>query len=180
MIDLRIGAALVTVAEIINGVKEVKTILLAVVFSVLAGCAGYVVVPEAERSYELVVDLDGRPKGEVFDSAKEWFGFTFRSRGDVIQQANPRTGRIVAQAISTVDVDGGLTQVPVEFRYRVVVDAKEGKARIRFSDYVYYGYSHGPEYDVHVNPLNAKMKELASQFSLHMASGADSLANDDW
>jgi len=163
-----------------QGVSEVKTILLAVVFSVLTGCAGYAVVPEADRGYELVVDLKGKAKVDVFDTAKEWFGFTFRSSQDVIQQANPRTGRIIAKAVSIVNVEGGLIPVPVNFRYQVVVDAKDGKARIKFGQYSYADYGTVPEIAQHVNPLNAEMKELAESFSAHMKDETDSVANDDW
>jgi hypothetical protein len=180
VINLRSVAALVIVTKIINGVSEVKSVLLAVAFSVLAGCAGYQVVPESQRGYELVVELDGKTKIEVFDTAQEWFGFTFRSSQDVIQQANLRTGRIIAKAISTVYIDGGLTQVPLDFRYQVVVDAKDGKARIKFGQYSYADYGTSPEYAQHVEPLNAEMKALAHQFSKHMKDDVDSVANDDW
>ena len=114
MIDLRSGAALVIVAEIINGVSKVKIVLLAVVFSVLVGCAtgDYAMVPHASRGYEAVVELDGRSSDAIFDRASAWFDVSLIDSKDVVQNANKKAGRIIVKAVVTVDIDAGLTDVP--------------------------------------------------------------------
>lgn len=182
MINLRSVAALVIVAEIINGVSKVKSILLAVVFSVLAGCAtyDYSVVPPADRGHELVVELKGKTKAEIFEKAHVWFGLTFVSANDVVQHANPKTGRLIGSAINTIYLDGGMTQVPQKYRYRIIVDAKDGKARIRLGDYTHAQYGNEPEYGMYVKPLNSDMRILAARFAVHMNTGSEKIANDDW
>lgn len=162
--------------------------ILAFVLSglILVGCGGprYAVVPPEEHGHKQVVKVPGIKKQVLFDRASEWVALKYVSGQDVIQDKNANTGRIIGRGATTIVPDsGGLMDVYERYTYSLVLDVKDGKARIQLGDYQHATYGNTPSMALYVRPLNASMAEVAADFELYLktgGAGAIAGAKDDW
>ncbi len=159
------------------------SILLSVLL--LAGCATgpeYAIIPESDRGYTAIIEVPDTSKEVLFNRASEWVAITYVSGKEVIQEKNPKTGRIIGRGISAAKVDAGLTNVFVNAYYTLIVDIKESKARIQLGNYTWVEYGNSPQLAMHVNPLNSNMKELAAEFETFLKTGTTGTVagSDDW
>lgn len=163
-----------------------KKILVLTLSLFLAACANhprYNVIPPDQRGYKHIVEVPGLSKEELHQRAKEWVAITYVSGNDVVQDQNANTGRLIGRGVTSVAIDsGGLMDVVMRSYYSVVVDVKDGKARLQLGDYRWVQHGTSPTMALYINPLNKKMKEVSDSFDSFMrtGNGASMSSNDDW
>lgn len=163
-----------------------KKILLVLIVLTLTACGGprYAQVPPEQQGHKTVIEISGVDKQTLFNRASEWIALKYVSGKDVIQQKNPETGRLIGRGVTTIEVDsGGLMNTYAQYSYSLTVDVKDGKARIQMGDYAHATYGNNPTYAMYIHPLNASMKEIASDLETYLRTGGTSSVaggSDDW
>ncbi len=113
----------------------------------LAGCAHTRALPPAELAVQRVVEAPGMSKEQILDRTKLWFARTFRqsmsgwvdqnSRRTVLQYENDEKGVLIGNG-AILYPHGGLSfesyKTGWEVRFTLEVDARDGRARITFSN----------------------------------------------
>lgn len=162
--------------------------LFSILFSMLllAGCAigpEYAIIPEADRGYTAIIEVPDVSKEVLFNRASEWIAITYVSGKEVIQERNPKTGRIIGRCVTSAKVDDtGLIDVYWDSYYSLVVDIKDGKARIQLGNYKWVEHGNAPSYAKFVNPITENMRLLATEFEsfLKTGTGGAVVGVDDW
>ena len=85
-----------------------------------------------EMNHNFIFDLSGLPRQEIYDRTMKWITNNLRSPKAVIQSEDPETGSIVANGVTTMTAEGD--SVPAGLAFRMSVDVREGKERVRFLD----------------------------------------------
>lgn|GEM_PF-3080386 len=105
-------------------------VLCAAGFGATALRADAQVATREELSHEFIFDLQGITKQQIYDRTMTWIANNLRYPGAVIANEDPDVGLIVANGVSTMTADGD--SVAVSLSFRMSVDVREGKARVRF------------------------------------------------
>lgn len=163
-----------------------KIIILALSILLISGCATgpqHAVVPPENRSHTAVIEVPGVTKETLFNRASEWVALTYVSSQKVIQEKNPQTGRIVGRAITSATIDnGGLVDPVMDCYYSLVIDVKDGRARIQLGDYNWVKFGNEPTMAMFIDPINNNMKKLSGEFKTYLETGASGSmsGSDDW
>ena len=116
------------------------------IFTLAAGVmamAGRVEAQEAtkeEMNHDFIFTLSGVPRQEIYDKTMKWITNNLRSPKAVIQSEDPEAGSIIANGVTTMTAEGD--SLPVSLEFRMSVDVREGKERVRFLN---LQISRGPE-----------------------------------
>jgi hypothetical protein len=83
-----------------------------------------------ELNHDFILDLSGITKQQIYDRTMTWITNNLRYPGAVIAGEDPDVGLIVANGVATMTADGD--SVAVSLSFRMSVDVREGKERVRF------------------------------------------------
>lgn len=110
---------------------------LIVMSLILTGCAGMETIPDTDRTFFRVVDMQGMSKDQIFNGSREWIAENFKSSKKVIEYEDKASGVIIGNGIISYPCAGGMDcfakgdwQIPFTMR----IDTKDSKFRITFSD----------------------------------------------
>ena len=103
----------------------------ACLFAVTGRAAGQEATGE-EMNHDFIFDLSGHARQEIYDRTMRWITNNLRSPKAVIQSEDPETGSIIANGVTTMTAEGD--SVPAGLGFRMSVDVREGKERVRFLD----------------------------------------------
>jgi hypothetical protein len=87
---------------------------------------------QEELNHTFILDFSGISRQEIYDRTMKWITNNVRSPGAVIQSEDPETGTIIANGMTTMTADGD--SVSVSLLFRMSVNVREGKERVRFLD----------------------------------------------
>lgn len=111
-----------------------KRFMLSMAILLIAGCASMQQSPDAGKPSEYVLAAQGKTKDQIFSITKSWIAETFVSAKDVIDDADPKAGLIIAKGIvphPCIQAHGcGSNSISFTLR----VDMKDGKLRMIFSN----------------------------------------------
>ena len=110
----------------------VRILVVAAGLLALTGRAQGQEATSAEMNHDFIYGLPGLSRQEIYDRTMKWITNNLRSRKAVIQSEDPETGSIVANGAATMTAEGD--SVPVSLAFRMSVDVREGKERVRFLD----------------------------------------------
>ena len=110
-----------------SGVLLVLSVALLLAFPLRAGAQ---VATREELNHEFIFDLSGISKQQIYERTMTWITNNLRYPGAVIATDDPDAGLIVANGVSTMTADGD--SVAVSLSFRMSVDVREGKERVRF------------------------------------------------
>lgn len=82
---------------------------------------------------ESVVQLAGKSQKEIYLSSKRWIAESFSSAKAVTQLDSPESGEILLKGYMQDGPIGGLG-LPVPVDFTLLIEMKDGKARLTFSD----------------------------------------------
>lgn len=151
-----------------NGFRVGLAALLALT---LAGCVPPVKKGEAGKSVIRTVEVKGISKKALFARAGDWLALAFVSAPDILKNKDSDRGRYMGKAVNSAAIQSGLTTVFVNVDFNIIIDVKDGRARIILDNY----YSYHPEaYAV----THDDMWKLARNFEQHMKTGGK--YTDDW
>ncbi len=105
-------------------------VLCAAALGALPLRAGAQVATREELNHDFIFDLSGITKRQIYDRTMTWITNNLRYPGAVIASDDPDAGSIVANGVSTMTADGD--SVAVSLSFRMSVDVREGKERVRF------------------------------------------------
>lgn len=86
-------------------------------------------------SYSEVVQVEGVPKEDLYQRAREWFTDTFRSSNDVIQLDDKENGQIVGKGLFKYVQRYGIFVWDCTIRFTVSVAVKDGRYRYEINDF---------------------------------------------
>ncbi|HMK38173.1 MAG TPA: DUF4468 domain-containing protein [Bacteroidota bacterium] len=115
-----------------KAIPAAATLLLA---SCLLAMTGRAIAQEAtkeEMNHDFIFDFSGHPKQEIYERTMRWITNNLRSPKAVIQSEDAESGSIVANGVTTMTVEGD--SVASGLSFRMSVDVREGKERVRFLD----------------------------------------------
>jgi len=110
--------------------KRFHVIALAVALSAGAAPAGAQTATREEMNHEFIFDFSGHSKQQLYDRTMNWILNNLRSPSKVVQTEDAGTGTIIANGVTTMTADGDSVQAGLSFR--MSVDVREGKERVRF------------------------------------------------
>ena len=108
----------------------VRALVVAAGLLVLTGRADGQEATTVEMNHTFIFDLAGHGREEIYDRTMKWITNNLRSPKAVIQSEDPEAGSIVANGVTTMTAEGD--SVPAGLAFRLSVDVREGKERIRF------------------------------------------------
>jgi len=85
-----------------------------------------------EMNHDFIFDLPGLSRQHIYGRSMNWITNNLRSRKAVIQSDDPDAGSIVANGITALTAEGD--SVAVSLSFRMSVDVREGKERVRLLD----------------------------------------------
>ena len=110
--------------------KRVHVFVLAVLCAAAAPGATAQEATRGEMNHEFIFDFGGRAKQLIYDRTMNWILNNLRASGAVVESEDPATGTIIANGVTTMTADGDSVQAGLGFR--MSVDVREGKERVRF------------------------------------------------
>jgi hypothetical protein len=113
--------------------ESMSGVMVFVVAAGLFAATGSAVGQEAtseELNHDFIFDLSGLPRQEIYDRTMKWITNNLRSPKAVIQSEDPEAGSIIANGVTTMTAEGD--SVPASLSFRMSVDVREGKERVRF------------------------------------------------
>ena len=110
--------------------------ILAIISSMILGCAGLQPAPESELTFERVVDAPGFTKDQLFEASKVWIAQNFRSAKAVLEYENKAEGKIIGNGIINYPCDGieCLGKSDWSAHFTMQVDIKDQKFKLAFSN----------------------------------------------
>ncbi len=115
-----------------KAMSGVKALVAVAGLLVMTGRAEGQEATKEEMNHDFIFDLPGLPRQEIYDRTMKWIANNLRSPKAVIQSEDPETGSIIANGATTITADGD--SVPAGLAFRMSVDVREGKERVRFLD----------------------------------------------
>jgi hypothetical protein len=116
-----------------EAMSGMRTFVVAAGVCMLAGrAAGQEAATGEELNHNFVLDLTGLSRQEIYDRTMKWITNNLRSPKAVIQSEDPEAGSITANGVTTMTAEGD--SVPAGLSFRMSVDVREGKERVRFLD----------------------------------------------
>ena len=110
--------------------SRIHVVALAALLCAGAQRAGAQPATRDEMNHEFIFDFSGHGKQQIYDRMMNWILNNLRAPGAVVQTDDPGTGTIVANGVTTMTPDGDSVQAGLSFR--MSVDVREGKERVRF------------------------------------------------
>ena len=110
-----------------------------------------------------VVEIEGKSKDELFNSALEWIVLNYNSANDVIQFKDKESGKIILKGNYTLNLYG---KTESTIGHTLLLEFKEGKFRNTFSGFTYRdkysGYStFEEEQDKHIITTTEELIHLS-------------------
>jgi hypothetical protein len=126
-----------------NSIGFLPRIIIAGLLFIAAGCSSEpdpVPAGKDELKLEIIKEIPGFSKMQIYEQAKLWLSSGFSSDLDVIQYSNRYKGVILGQTyIPHVRPKKIGRDERFEFRFKVKIDTKDNKIRVRFTDMYLYG-----------------------------------------
>lgn len=105
-----------------------------VVCGLLFGCVGMEPIPAGDRTFEIIFEMPGYSKEQIFNGAKIWIAENFRSAKAVLEYENKEEGTIIGNG-NTAYPCGGIECIAKynwKLHFTMRVDIKEQKFRLTF------------------------------------------------
>ena len=123
-----------------------RLLLILLIVASVTGCANLAPVADKDRTFDIVVEISGIPKDQIFNSTKAWIAENFHSAKAVIEYENKEEGALIGNGIVPYPCRGidciAKSDWTVPFTMRV--DMKEQRFRLTFSN---IGLSIPPSYN---------------------------------
>jgi len=113
-----------------TSISGAGTLLLAAGLLAMTGQAVGQDATKEEMNHDFIFDFSGHSRQEIYDRTMKWITNNLRAPKAVIQSEDPESGTIVANGVTTMTAEGDSLAVGLSFR--LSVDVREGKERIRF------------------------------------------------
>ena len=81
-----------------------------------------------------ILEFDSIPKSKLFDKAKEWISLSYHDANSVIQNADKESGNIICKGNFATPI--GLAMQNPNVSHTLIIDVKDGKIRVNFTDFV--------------------------------------------
>ena len=151
-----------------------KVILGVFVVLLFGGCA--TMGPVADTSVVKIVEFD-KAKDQAFDLSMRWLAETFKSAKSVIEYSDKAVGTINGKGIVSVPGELG---IPVDVSFSLIVDVKDGKARLTFKAISVSFQMSGPATESALNPpifesFKKRVDELSESYRKYLSS-----TSTDW
>jgi len=113
-----------------EAMSGVRAFVVAAGLLVVTGRAVGQEATSEEMNHNFIFDFSGLSRQEIYDRTMTWITNNLRSPKAVIQSEDPETGSIIANGVTTMTAEGD--SLPANLSFRMSVDVREGKERIRF------------------------------------------------
>ena len=107
-----------------------KILVLAAGLCTVASTGAAQEATREEMNHDFIFNLSGISKQDIYERTMRWIINNVRSPRAVIQTEDPETGTIIANGVTTMNADGDSVVTGISFR--LSVDVREGKERVRF------------------------------------------------
>lgn len=146
-----------------------------VVMVVISGCGRLVKVPENERILRQVVKVE-LSREEIYDRALEWCAKKLSRVKDDIVVKDREGGRIIARGTGKYSEYFNFL-VDREFSYSVTIEAREGRYRVTFENFVVYYderqlKSSDASFRFEIDKIRKKLEVLMGDLREYVARGA--------
>jgi len=150
------------------------TLILLCAFA-LSGCGRLVKVPEQERMFRKVFDVQ-LSKNEIYDRALEWCAKKLSKVSDDIIVKNKEGGKIIAKGTGKYSEYFDFL-VDREFSYNITIEVKDNRYRVTFDNFtIYYDerqIKSGPaEYRFEIEQMGKKLNKLMDDLRDYVSRGA--------
>lgn len=166
-------------------------LMFLVSISVLFGCSSRVgslpVIPPDERGFELIEEIPGKNRLEIFNLSREWMSLNFRSSESVIDYEDIDSGKIVGKGITNYAWGGGFTgsMCPHLCKFVMNISIKDEKIRIVYDNFIGSfppcnkgRMNWGPlRAEVHVNSVRTRLADQAKALIRFINKGHE---KKDW
>lgn len=155
-------------------------VCMALLASILCGCAVTPSVPEPPLLIQNVHDVAGRTKSQIHIASRDWLALTFQDAKQVIEVDDREAGKIIGRGIVEVSSFGITSPV----RFTVMIESKDGRVRTTYQDFEIRGSYTGQWAPVRGDGRNnypektdAQIKELDASLVKFISSSASA---DSW
>lgn len=104
----------------------------------LAGCADMKIAEHPEKPIEVVIDVPGKNKNQIFSAAKSWVAETSMARMSTVD-SDKDSGRIVVKGNGDMPCEGGMDCMLHKdylIRFTLRIDSKDAKFKMTFLDLI--------------------------------------------
>ncbi len=164
-----------------------KTSLLLVCAILVSGCGRLVKVPENERVFRRVIKVE-LSREEIYDRALEWCAKKLSRIKDDVVVKDRGEGRIIARGTGKYSEYFNFL-VDREFSYSVTIEAREGRYRVTFENFVVYYderqlKSSDAEFRFEIDKIRKKidvlMEDLRGYVGRGAAPGEEKAPEEEW
>lgn len=136
----------------------------------LLGCSNktLVLAPEAARSMEKIIEIEGKDKESLYVLANSWAVETFTSADAVIEYQDKEVGRIMGKYSFEYSPENSLKRYL--FRQTIIIDTKDGKVKCKITD----------PYKKMTYPLDDKAPYTSYQYSPLVSEHSVAQARIEW
>lgn len=133
--------------------------------------------------YTNIIQIDSVPKEELMGRAAEWIALHYKSATDVIKLDDRTRGKIVAKGFfeQSIYFENEVPSFRVAVSHAVLLDFKDGKCRIRFTDF-YQNNEGAAKTDLTIEENLKQMREVYGdkrRFSIYKTAWIDFYKNCD-
>lgn len=111
-----------------------KNLIVFAIALLTVGCVTSTVSKSKEEQLTTITEVSGKSKSEIYNRALEYIARSYTSSNDTIQLKDEDSGRIVAKAITYSVGDPKDFGIKRPFKFTLLIDAKDEKARIQFEN----------------------------------------------
>jgi hypothetical protein len=157
-----------------GGYAMKRTVLLLVGAILISGCGRLVKVPENERVIRRVIKVE-LSRDDIYDRALEWCAKKLSRIKDDVVVKDREGGRIIARGTGKYSEYFNFL-VDREFSYSVTIEAREGRYRVTFENFVVYYderqlKSSDAAFKFEIDKIRKKLDALVEDLRKYVAEG---------
>ncbi|HQI00417.1 MAG TPA: DUF4468 domain-containing protein [Deltaproteobacteria bacterium] len=102
----------------------------------MAGCASVKPIPESERTFSKVIDVQGYTRDQIFDSSRRWVEANLWEAKDMIETEDRASGTIISNGIIMYPDPSGfhaMLGLHKHVLFKMKLDAQNDKFKVTFS-----------------------------------------------
>jgi len=113
---------------------------------------------------QYVIEIEDLSSEQIYSGIKLWVAENFKSAKRVIDYEDEDKGIIICNGIlSNIILKSGLVTLPQQAEFKMKIEAKDGKARLTFSDYKIVTRNNSSLYETEVVQIDDKLKSFESR-----------------
>lgn len=145
--------------------------------AIMQGCAVNTNVKTVgpKLSVVKIIEIKGVNKSELYSRAGEWLALTFVSSKAVIESKNSKKGRYIGNGLNNLsyESESGLANLTASYKYNIIIDVKDNKARIILDNYQLDHWIHEGYHAASVKVHHDDMWKLAIDFQSYVKTGGE-------